>query len=648
MSGDNRDIFSEKFPTPEELKKLSTRELEKVAAKVRKVIVEAVELNGGHLASNLGVVELTIALHSVFDFTKDRLLFDVSHQCYPHKILTGRAAGFAHLRNPGGVAGFSAPQESPYDVFAVGHAGTAVSTAAGLSVAAKRRNENRHIVAVVGDAAMQNGMSLEAMNHAGSIKAPLLVILNDNEMGISPTVGAISGQISRVRIDRRYLQIKDEVRAFIDRLPVLGQVFERLGRGFLDAVGRAISPGAIFELMGFAYYGPTDGHDIDVLRRQLESVKDMPGPVLLHVVTKKGCGEQCAEDDPTKFHSAHASRSQEKIAPVLGFPHGPPPAEVGVKDSIDYLDGVSSYSDAFGRIVNRLIAERPEVVAVTAAMMEGTGLSALRKGHQQNLFDVGIAEGHAVGFAAGLAAGGMKPIVAIYSTFMQRAFDQVFEELYLQDGLGVVIAMDRAGVVGGDGASHQGAYDVAFLSALPGVVQMAPRDALMLEAMLRLGLELKAPSAIRYPKDVPPAPFPGVGKLELGKAEVLHKGRDIALLAYGAAVGWTLDALNRLHAKGFEPTVVDLRFANPLDLAMLKEIAPRHKLVVTVEDGIIENGVGRRIGAILAEAGLLTEMRIVNLGVPDARLPHAERAALLTALGLTGDGIADRIIKEWS
>ena len=647
MSESNRDIFSERFPTPEELKKLSTRELEKVAEKVRKVIVESVELNGGHLASNLGIVELTIALHSVFDFAKDRLLFDVSHQCYPHKILTGRAGGFAHLRNPGGVAGFTAPKESPYDVLVVGHAGTAVSTATGLAVAAKRRNENKHIVAVVGDAAMQNGMSLEAMNHAGSIKAPVIVILNDNEMGISPTVGAISGQISRLRIDRRYLQIKDDVKAFIDRLPVLGQMFERFGRGFLDAVGRAISPGAIFELMGFTYYGPTDGHDIDVLRRQLESMKDMPGPVLLHVITKKGCGEKYAEKDPTAFHSAHASRTQEKTAPVLEFPQGLGPVEVSVRETVDYLEGVASYSEAFGKIVNKLVAERPEVVAVTAAMTEGTGLSVLRKEHPRNLFDVGIAEGHAVGFAAGLAAGGMKPVVAIYSTFMQRAFDQVFEELYLQDDLGVVIAMDRAGVIGGDGATHQGVYDIAFMSALPGVVQMAPRDAVMLEAMLRLGLELKVPSAIRYPKDTPPAPLRRADKIELGRAEVLHEGRDIAILAYGAAVGWTLDALNRLHAKGLEPTVVDLRFANPLDMALLKDVASRHKLVVTIEDGIIENGLGRRIGGILAEAGLLAETRIVNLGVQDARLPHAERGALLTVLGLTGEGIADRIIKEW-
>ncbi|MBN1809933.1 MAG: 1-deoxy-D-xylulose-5-phosphate synthase [Planctomycetes bacterium] len=638
------NAFGTEIPGRDRIREMSPRELGELAEKIRRIIIDAVDLNGGHLASNLGVVELTMALHMTFDFTKDRLVFDVGHQAYPHKILTGRAAGFEFLRNPDGVSGFTNPEESPCDVFTVGHAGTAISTAAGLATAYGMRGERRKVVAVIGDAAMQNGMSLEAMNHAGSARVPLLVVLNDNEMGISPTVGAISGQISRLRSDRRYLHFKDEVKAVLEKVPVVGAAFERVGGMALEAARRAFSPGAIFELMGFRYYGPVDGHDIDAMTRQLEGIKDIDGPVMLHVITRKGYGDTSAEDDPTAFHSARAKYSGKRRKPKISTPECRDAPVTRQEDVPAYMAGASSYSDAFGMCVKALIEEDDRVVAISAAMTEGTGLGVVGECRPGHLFDVGIAEGHAVGFAAGLAAGGMKPIVAVYSTFMQRAVDQVFQELYLQKESGVIMAMDRAGVVGGDGATHQGAYDVVLLGAFPGIVQMAPRDGRMLDAMLRLGLESGRVCAVRYPKEDLPPMESGPLELELGKAEVLRQGDGAAILAYGAAVGWAMEAADALEKEGCGPTVVDIRFAWPLDMDLIEEVAAAHKLVLTVEDGIIEGGAGRRIAGLLAEKGVVPSIR--SMGIRDARLPHAGRKELLEALGLNGNGIADMVRKE--
>jgi 1-deoxy-D-xylulose-5-phosphate synthase len=618
----------ESLESPADLRLLKADQLPALAAEIREYLTEVVSCTGGHLASNLGVVELSIALHRVFDFSRDRLVFDVGHQCYVHKLLTGRLPAFPTLRQKGGLTGFPCPRESEYDLFTTGHACTSISAALGLALAARLRGEKRRSVALIGDGAIGGGMAFEALNHAGHSGADLLVVLNDNDMAIAETVGALSSYLTRIRTEPAYQHLREDIRQILNRIPVIGGQLDWLHEAVLDGIKQVVEPGHVFTDLGFAYYGPIDGHDLDLLTRELENLRALGGPRLLHVTTRKGNGFAAAQEDPERFHSA---------VPFEILPGGGAARKGG--GGARKGGGGRNYTAAFADALGVACGRNERLVPITAAMPAGTGLSALAERYPDRYLDVGISEEHAVTLAGGLARGGCRPVVVIYSTFLQRSYDQIFHDVCLQGELPVVFALDRAGLVGADGPTHHGVYDIAMLRHLPNLTLLAPADEPELRAMLDFALAQPGPVALRYPRSALPEPAALQPEaIEAGRSVTLREGADGVVFAYGAMVRPALDAAAAAAEAGTELTVVNLRFAKPLDEERILALAAASPAVLTVEDGCLAGGVGSAVAELLADAGV-GPGRLVRLGVPDRFVPHGGRDELLADLGLDVEGL---------
>jgi len=610
---------------PRDLRKLDWPQLEQLAAEIRRELVDTVAETGGHLAPNLGVVELTLALHLVLDSPRDRIVWDVGHQSYVHKLLTGRRAGFRELRRRGGLSGFPRPAESEHDHFVVGHASTSISTALGLALARDLAGEDHAVVAVIGDGAMTGGLAFEALNHAGHLRTNLMVVLNDNEMSIARNVGALSGYLNRLRTDPKYTHGKDELEYLLKRIPAIGPRVFHVADRLKDSLKYLVLPGMFFEELGFLYLGPVDGHNVPALVEVLRRAKRRSGPVLVHVLTRKGRGYAPAERDPDKFHGP-----------------GPFDRETG---TFKVKAAAPTYTEVFGRTLVRLAEQDPRIVAITAAMPSGTGLTAFAQSYPRRFFDVGIAEAHAVTLAAGLAKGGARPVVAVYSTFLQRAFDSVMHDVCL-NGLPVVLAVDRAGIVGEDGPTHHGLFDLSFLRALPGLTIMAPADEDQLRHMLKTALTLDGPAVIRYPRG------PGLGAaltgepqpLPVGRSRLLQEGRDLTLVALGNMVAPALEAARLLAEDGVRADVVDARFVKPLDRDNILGRAAVTGCLVTVEEHVLAGGFGSAVLEAVQEARL--SVRVLRLGVGDRFVEHGSQAVLREGHGLTGPGIA-RAVRDF-
>jgi 1-deoxy-D-xylulose-5-phosphate synthase len=629
----------DRIKTPADLRKLAPAELTTLAEEMRWRIVEGVSRNGGHLASNLGVVELTLALHYIYDFGPypngpDRLLFDVGHQSYPHKMLTGRAGQFARLRKKGSVSGFPSPDESPFDLFAVGHAGTAISTAVGMARGDQAMKRNNSVVALVGDSSIVNGMACEGLNAAGMLKRQLLIILNDNGMSISHPQGAFAQYLERIRVSETYEEAKRFGKRIVDELPSsVGHAIEGAWHFVRDGIKGIVWAGQIFETLGIKYLGPVDGHDLPGLINTLAEIKDVPHPILLHVKTVKGKGYDHAHKEPTKFHSPAAFNVQ------------------GCRVELNKGTG-KSWTTAFADAMIDLAKKDSRVVALTAAMPDGTGLSKYEKVHPDRYFDTGICESHLMGMAAGMCKSGLRPFAAVYSTFTQRAYDQIWQEVVLNKQP-VCVCMDRAGFVGDDGAVHHGFMDQAFLRPLPGIVLMAPSDETELNRSLRMALSLETASAIRYPRDnVPALPFDqtispdlrtaAAQEWQVGRSRVLREGSDATLIVYGALAEQAMNAATELASEGVSVAVIDARFCKPVDGEMLKRaLSPGHP-VLTVEDHSLQNGFGTAVLEYAVSHGLPVK-HLTRLGMPDRLIAHATRKEQLAEVGLDAAGIARSI-----
>ena len=606
---------------PTELRTLTAAQRQTLAREVRERIISVVSRSGGHLASNLGAVELTLALHTAFDFSRDRLLWDVGHQCYVHKLLTGRGEGFGRLRRRGGVSGFPSPVESDCDVFSVGHAGTAVPTAVGLAIGERAAGRDTRIVSVVGDASIVNGLAFEGVNQAGLLHRQFLIVLNDNSMGIAPTQGGFAEHLSRLRLSGFYDDFKRRTKVFLNRMPVLGTpMLDALGT-VRKSVLATVSQHRIFEALGLAYFGPVDGHDIEHLVELFKALRDYDRPAILHVHTEKGRGCAWAMQDPCRFHS-------------------PAPFEIRDSGEVVIKRKGTSFTEAFADALVEAGRADERVWALTAAMPDGTGLARFAEAYPRRFRDCGIAESGTVDVAAGLARTGLRPVVAIYSTFMQRAFDQIFHDVVLQ-GLPVVFALDRAGLVGGDGAVHHGFCDIAYLRPLPQMVLMAPADREELHAALALAMRLDVPSALRYPRDVVPRPLPGACEaFEPGRCRPLRDGSDATILTYGSPATAALSAAKQLAGEGIEVAVVNARFAKPIDRDMVRAAVAAGGPVLTVEDHSVVGGFGAAVLEVAAEMGLSAE-RVVRLGIPSERfVGYGSRTEQLAEVGLDADGIA--------
>jgi len=603
--------------SPADLRALSRDQLPQVADELRAFLVESVSRTGGHLSSNLGTVELTVALHYVYDTPADRLVWDVGHQTYAHKVLTGRRAGMARLRMKDGVSGFPRRCESNYDTFGVGHSSTSISAALGMAVAALRKDEERRVVAIIGDGAMSAGQAFEALNNAGVIDANLLVILNDNDMSISPPVGALNKYLARLLSGRTFNAARRAGEKVLASMPSMLQFANRVE----EHVKGMISPGTLFEELGFNYIGPIDGHDLDALVPTLENLRRLKGPQFLHVITKKGQGYKLAEADPVLYHGVSKFDAQNGIATGKDAKGGAKPA----------------YTQIFGDWLCDMAKADPRLIGITPAMREGSGLLRFSQEYPERYFDVGIAEQHSVTFAGGLACEGMKPVVAIYSTFLQRAYDQLIHDVALQN-LPVVFAIDRAGLVGADGATHNGAFDLSYLACIPNMVVMTPSDEAECRRMLTTAFHHDGPAAVRYPRGSGPG-TPIVEELDtlpIGKGEIRRQGRKVALLAFGAMLTPALAAAEALDA-----TVANMRFVKPLDAELVAELAASHELLVSIEENSLIGGAGSEVARALEAAGLTT--RLLRLGLPDQFIDHGDSALLLAEAGLDAAGIERRV-----
>jgi len=605
--------------SPAELRRLTLPELEQLAGEIRARIIDVVGRSGGHLASNLGVVELTLALHRVFDFRTDRLLWDVGHQCYVHKLLTGRNARFDTLRQAGGISGFPSTAESEYDLFNVGHAGTAIATAVGLARGDAALGRDRRIVALVGDASIVNGVAFEGLNQAGLLKRQFLVVLNDNSMGIAKTQGAMAKYLARFRVSSLYEEVKHQVRSVLAKVPVVGERVHDVLDHIKQGIKATVSPHQVFEQMGFLYVGPVDGHDLRHLIDLLQLLQDVSQPVLLHVHTQKGRGCDWAAHDPCAYHSPGKLQ-------IVG-------------DAVSVVEsGRKSWTTALADAVIKVAQEDARVYALTAAMPDGTGLAQVRTVLPDRCLDCGIAESCTVDIAAGMAKAGLRPLVCIYSTFLQRAFDQVFQEVVLQR-LPVGFCIDRAGPVGGDGAVHHGYLYIAYLRSFQGLVLMAPADEAELEQAIRFGLKLDGPWAVRYPRDSVPDPLGDPPPLHLGKCRVLRDGPDATILAYGTSVTPALAAARQLYSEGIDVGVVNARFAKPIDEDMVTTAVTRGTPVITVEEHALAGGFGTAVLETANRLGLPTDS-IVRLGMATERFyEHASRARQLAEAGIDAAGI---------
>lgn len=621
----------EKIDSPKDLQQLDAEDLEVLAQEIREEIIDVVSKNPGHLSSNLGVVELTIALHCTFDFLNDKLIWDVGHQTYVHKLLTGRRKEFSTLRQHKGLSGFPDITESEYDPFTCGHSGHAISAALGIACADKINTVDRNIIAVVGDAAIGAGMSLEALNHAGHLKRNLIVILNDNKMAISGTVGAIAMHINKIRTTPLYADFKKEVHHVLQSLPIVGKRMEHTLGYITEALKREITPGQIFVDLGFDYFGPIDGHNIQTLTETLQNIKNVEGPVLLHVITEKGKGFEPASSNPERYHSAGNFKMHN--GKVKETPKDPKQV---------------SYTKVFGKTIIELAEANKDIVAITAAMPDGTGLDAFSKEFPDRYFDVGICEQHAIGLANGLVAAGLKPVAAIYSTFLQRAYDQVFHDVCLQKN-GILLSLDRAGIVGNDGPTHNGVFDIAYLRHLPGITLMAPKDGAELKAMLHKAIQLNTPAAIRYPRaNIPEGSLDNdCNHVEIGKGEILREGSDGVIIAYGATVYPSMECADMLAEKGIDVTVVNARFAKPLDEDLIMKVAGKNQIVITVEDHTEVGGFGSAILELLVEKGINTQ-NIHKMGIPDKFTDQGSRDIILKTLNLDAEGIYKNFISAWN
>lgn len=597
---------------------MSFDELEALAAEIRALLIETVARQGGHLASNLGVVELTLALHRVFNSPEDKIIWDVGHQSYVHKIVTGRWKDFHTLRQRGGISGFPKPEESPHDVFATGHSSTSISVGLGLAKARDLRSEDYKVVAVIGDGSLTGGLAFEALNNAGHLKTNLIVVLNDNEMSIAPNVGALSTYLSQARLNPTLYKFRADLEQFIQKIPKVGEVTFRYWDKLKDILKYLVIPGILFEELGFTYIGPVDGHNLRQLTQTLADAARRQGPVLIHVRTKKGKGYPPAEENPVRFHGVPGFEVSTGRVPS---PNGPP-----------------TYTEVFGATLMEAAAQDDRIVAITAAMKEGTGLQDFAQTYPARFFDVGIAEGHAVTMAGGLARAGMKPVVAIYSSFLQRAFDQILHDVCLQN-LPVVFAIDRAGVVGEDGPTHHGVFDLAYLRMMPGITIMVPKDEHELRQMLLWALKLDKPVAIRYPRGQGNGgSLSTVQVFNPGEAEVLRTGEHAAILALGPMVKKAEEAAELLKTVGIHCTVINARFVKPLDRRTIIHWARRVPHLITVEDHVLTGGFGSAVLELLAEAGI-HNVHISRLGYPDQFIETASIPELHELYGLTAEGI---------
>jgi len=608
----------EQIDTPLDLRQLPEARLPELACELREFLIQTVAKTGGHFAANLGTVELTVALHYVFDTPEDRLVWDVGHQTYPHKILTGRRTRMETLRRKGGIAGFPKRDESPYDTFGVGHSSTSLSAALGMAIAAEQANSDRKVVAVIGDGAMTAGMAFEALNHAGHLKPDLLVILNDNEMSISPNVGALSAHLTKLLSGRFFSSVREGGKRMLSRVPPMLEVARRAE----EHVKGMFAPGTLFEELGFNYFGPVDGHDLPTLVQTLHNLRALKGPRLLHVVTRKGKGYPPAEDEPVGYHGVGV------FDPACGLK----PARSG---------GGPSYTQVFGEWLCDMAERDERLIGITPAMREGSGLVEFAERFPDRYFDVAIAEQHAVTLAAGLACEGLKPVVAIYSTFLQRAYDQLIHDVALQN-LPVLFAIDRAGLVGPDGPTHAGSFDYSYLRCIPNLVVMAPADENECREMLYTGFQLNQPAAVRYPRGK------GTGvevrreemrSLPLGEAVVRRRGRDLALLAFGSMV-----EVAELVARQMDATVVNMRFIKPLDEAVVVRLAAEHRWLVTLEENVVTGGAGSAVNECLAARSI--QIPVYNIGLPDRFVGQGERDELLAQCGLDVEGVL-RQLADW-
>ena len=621
-------MLLDQIKSPQDLKKIDQKDLPRLADEIRKEIIDVVSETGGHLASSLGAVELAIVVHYVLDTPRDKVLWDVGHQAYAHKILTGRRDAFKTLRQLGGMSGFPNKYESEYDIFTVGHSSTSLSSALGLAVARDLRGTDEKVVAIIGDAALANGMAFEAMNHLGHLKKDIIVILNDNELSISKSVGALSRYLNTILVNPLYNRIRSDLQALVKKIPKFGLSAYRAARRFEEAVKNLLVPGIFFEELGFRYFGPIDGHSIDEIIDKLKQVIKLKGPILLHTITKKGKGYKFSEEYPTDFHGSH---SFNKIS--------------GRQSESDKK--VSTYTSAFSEKILELAERRSDVVAVSAAMLKGTGLDKFADRFPERIFDVGIAEEHAVAFAAALARGGMKPFVAIYSTFLQRAYDQIIHDVCLQD-LGVVFCLDRAGLAGEDGATHNGVFDISYLRHIPNMIVAAPKDVDELKAMMELAVTLDKPFGIRYPrggqlfglKEIMPS-----SRIELGKAEILKDGKHLAIFALGSMVYVSLEAAKLLSKAGIQAAVINARFVKPLDEELIENLSKKFKKFVTVEEGVINGGFGSAILEFIDKENI-KDVELKAIGLPDEFIEHGKREELIRKYNLTPEGIANVIATE--
>ena len=613
-------MLLEKINSPEDLKTLSPGQLPALAEEVRQFLLDTVSSTGGHLGSNLGTVELSIALHYCFDSPRDKIVWDVGHQAYTHKILTGRRDSFHTQRQYKGLSGFPKRSESEHDAFGVGHASTSISAALGMAAAADLAGTKNHSIAIIGDGSLTGGMAFEALNQAGHLKKNLIVILNDNEMSISKNVGAFSAFISRKMTGRYFRDLKKEVQGLLENIPAIGKDVLHFARKAENSLKGFLTPGALFEALGFDYLGPLDGHDLTQLVDVFNNINQLDGPLLVHVMTTKGKGYKPAEDKPSKYHGVG----------VFDVATGQGAAKAAAR----------SYTDVFGDTMIELAEQDPKVLAITAAMPDGTGLTRFAERFPKRFFDVGIAEQHGMTFAAGLAADGFRPVAAIYSSFVQRAYDQVFHDICLQK-LPVTIAMDRAGLVGDDGPTHHGVFDISYLRHLPGLTMMAPKDENELRHMLKTAVYSGLPMALRYPRGA------GYGvemdaelqTLEIGRGESLAEGSDLCIIAIGSTVYPALEAAEALRQKGISAGVINARFVKPLDAGLILDAARTTGRLLTVEENALQGGFGSAVLELLQENGM-HDVRVKRLGIPDRYIEHGSQAQLRQDVGIDAAGIA--------
>lgn len=612
---------------PNDIKEIDPKEYRILAREIRKFMLQKVSRTGGHLASNLGVVELTMAIHLCCDFPQDQVVWDVGHQSYTHKILTGRKEGFDHLRQYGGMSGFPKTAESDCDVMDTGHSSTSISAALGLAKARDLKEENHKIFAVIGDGALSGGMAYEALNNAARLKSNLIIVLNDNQMSISKNVGGMSNYLGKIRTNTNYTGLKQDVEDILEKLPRVGGGLTKKIRGIKDLIKRIFIPGMLFEDMGLTYIGPIDGHNIGQMVTAFQNASKMKEAVIVHVSTKKGKGYLPAERDPAAFHG---------IGPF------------SVKDGMVMQQSSPeiTYTKIFSNTMLELAEQNEQVIGISAAMPSGTGLADMAEQYPKHFFDVGIAEEHAVTFAAGLAIGGMRPVVALYSTFLQRAYDQILHDVCI-GGLPVVFAVDRAGLVGSDGETHQGIFDIAFLLQMPGMTLMAPKNTWELEHMLKYAIQAEGPVAIRYPRG---AAYTGLEEykqpIEKNRSEWIRRGEKVALLAAGSMVQIGEEVCERLQEAGYQPSLINARFLKPLDQELLRELPEKHSLIVSMEEGVLTGGFGQTVAAWY-EAENILSVQVYPVALPDQFIEHGSVGTLRDKYGISAERITESIIERY-